>query len=138
MPPPTDDHLAPIPHGMVRVSTNGCFDCTSRRPAIRAGIVFSAGIYEFGIPSPAPDDHLAASPHRGGPKAGSGRIDSHSSCPSVSGRTVHSASVQAIKENLIDSTPDDHFTPGPGRGVIDPCRWRAVSADVCPTVYAGV
>ena len=61
-----------------------------------------------------------------------------SSCPTISRKTVRCAGVQAVEENFIDSTPDDHFGASPHGGVTDSCRWRAVSTSARPAVCGGV
>src|SRR4029450_8847599 len=65
------------------------------------------------------------------------RVYSGGRCPTICARIVSPARIQ-IGEELILSTPDDHFAVGPYCGVTDPPVRCVGDRHSSPTIRAGV
>ncbi len=61
------------------------------------------------------------------------RVRRACSCPTVRRRVVPAAGVQLLQDGNC-STPDDHFTAGPDRGVKLSGRGSVVGAGACPGI----
>src|SRR5215471_11904509 len=53
--------------------------------------------------------------------------------PTIGGRAVSAASIQ-IKQTIARAAPDDHFSAGPHRGVIESIRGCVHVAGGCPGI----
>ena len=135
-----DDHFSTSPDCRVRASGSGRVDGVCGCPTICSGIVSSAGV-ESDVATTAistPDDHFPAGPDCRVKVSGSGGVGCVGHCPAFSSRIVFPASVNAVKTGTDFTTPHNHFTTCPHRGVISPASWRVGCVSGGPTIRVGI
>src|SRR5205823_11885047 len=100
-----DDHFSAGPHRRVIGSSSDLnWGDTSRRPAIRVGIIFATGVQLACVTVAAPDDHFSACPHCSMPDSGLGSVSGAGGCPAIGAGIVSPA------RRIISPAPDDHFS----------------------------
>ena len=119
---------------MVR-RADGAFDRGSSYPAIRTGVVSSAGL-KLRYTIAAPDNHFTAAPDCRVKLSASRRVSSVGCCPTVGAGIVSAAGVPIAA--AVVSAPDDHFTASPHCRVDALGLGRVGRAGGYPAVSAGI
>ena len=107
-------------------------------PTVRPGIVSPASVFtaKVWICACRPRRSFHYQPTLLCESFADGRVGGAGGCPTIRAGIVFPARVKQV--DTIGPAPDDHFTAGPHRRVLEPCGGRIGSAGGCPTICAGI